>query len=121
MECKIGWRLVVVLLVLLVGLDLTLSEEAAKPKIPKIKTPVQKTPNTLIDDVPGDSLVHLVDEHEHVAVLFYNSLDKQTKKALSEMEGMETEDLDVEIVRIHDDAVAQEYEVDVTKLPVLVF
>ena len=33
-----------------------------------------------IADVPGENLVQLVDEHEHVAVLFYSSLDKSTKK-----------------------------------------
>ena len=33
-----------------------------------------------IADVPGENLVQLVDEHEHVAVLFYTSLDKGTKK-----------------------------------------
>ena len=33
-----------------------------------------------VADVAGENLVHLVDEHEHVAVLFYNSLDKSTKK-----------------------------------------
>ena len=33
-----------------------------------------------LSDVPGESLVQLVDEHEHVAVLFYSSLDKNTKK-----------------------------------------
>ena len=35
-----------------------------------------------IADVAGENLVHLVDEHEHVAVLFYNSLDKSTKKVI---------------------------------------
>ena len=73
-------------------------EKKAK-KIGKVKAPTPKTPNTLIDDVPGDTLVHIVDEHEHVAVLFYDKMDKKTKKVLSEMEEMETEDLDVKIVR----------------------
>ena len=58
-------------------------------------------------------MVHLVDEHEHVAVLFYDNLDKNTRKVkalssclvrfsykvLSEMGEMETAELDVEIVR----------------------
>ena len=34
-------------------------------------------------DVPGETLVQLVDEHEHVAVLFYSSLDKNTKKVIA--------------------------------------
>jgi hypothetical protein len=33
--------------------------------------------------VDGQGLVHLVDEHEHVAVLFYAKLDKATKKVSS--------------------------------------
>ena len=75
-------------------------EDATKPKkIGKVKPPTPKTPNTIIADVPGETLVHLVDEHEHVAVLFYDKLDKKTKKIISEMEEMETEDLDVHIVR----------------------
>ena len=54
-----------------------------------------------------------MDEHEHVAVLFYDNLDKNTRKVkalssclvrfsykvLSEMGEMETAELDVEIVR----------------------
>ena len=88
---------------LLLGLITSVALDSAtdpKPKkIGKVKAPVPKTPNTIIDDVPGESLVHIVDEHEHVVVLFYEKLDKKTKKVISEMEEMETEDLDVKIVR----------------------
>ena len=68
-------------------------------KIGKIKPPVAKTPNTIINDATGEQLEQITDEHEHVAVLFYEKLDKKTQKVLSEMEEMETEDLDVAIVR----------------------
>ena len=74
-------------------------QDATEKKIGKIKPPVAKTPNTIINDVSGEELVHIVDEHEHVAILFYEKLDKKTQKVLGEMEDMETEDLDVEIVR----------------------
>ena len=74
-------------------------QDATSKKIGKIKPPVAKTPNTIINDVSGEELIQIVDEHEHVAVLFYGNLDKKTQKVLSEMEDMETEDLDVEIVR----------------------
>ena len=74
-------------------------QDATEKKIGKIKPPVAKTPNTIINDVSGEELVHIVDEHEHVAILFYGNLDKKTQKVLGEMEEMETEDLDVEIVR----------------------
>ena len=76
-------------------------QDATEKKIGKIKPPVPKTPNTIINDVSGEELVHIVDEHEHVAILFYERLDKKTQKVLSEMEDMETEDLDVEIVRYY--------------------
>ena len=74
-------------------------QDATEKKIGKIKPPVPKTPNTIINDVTGEELVQIVDEHEHVAILFYEKLDKKTQKVLGEMEDMETEDLDVEIVR----------------------
>eukprot|EP00092_Neocalanus_flemingeri_P058940 GFUD01070340.1.p1 GENE.GFUD01070340.1~~GFUD01070340.1.p1 ORF type:complete len:2430 (-),score=751.56 GFUD01070340.1:121-7410(-) len=118
-----GSKLVFFLLLLLIEGGV-FEEDAAKPKqkkIGKIKAPTPKTPNTIIDDVPGETLVHIVDEHEHVAVLFYDQLDKKTKKVISEMEEMETEDLDVKIVRMKDDAIAAQYEVDTSKLPVLIF
>jgi hypothetical protein len=38
--------------------------------------------SVFVKDVDGQALVHLVDEHEHVAVLFYTQLDKTTKKVL---------------------------------------
>ena len=92
--------LLLLLFLLIEGGALEDDAVAKKPKkIGKVKAPTPKTPNTIIDDVPGENLVHLVDEHEHVAVLFYDKLDKTTKKVISEMEEMETEDLDVEIVR----------------------
>ena len=69
------------------------------PKIGKVKPATPKTPNTMIEEVAGEELTQLVDEHEHVAVLFYEKMDKATKKALAEMEEMETADLDVVIVR----------------------
>ena len=96
-----GLRYLVFLFLLLIEVG-ALEESAtdAKPKkIGKVKAPTPKTPNTIIDEVPGETLVHIVDEHEHVAVLFYDKLDKKTKKTIAEMEEMETEDLDVEIVR----------------------
>ena len=68
-------------------------------KIGKIKPPTPKTPNTIINDVSADDLIHIIDEHEHVAILFYDKMDKRTQKALLEMEDMETENLDVEIVK----------------------
>ena len=68
-------------------------------KIGRVKAPTLKTPNTIIDDVDEVRLNELLDEHEHVAVLFYSSLDKETNKILAEMQQMETEDLDLEIVR----------------------
>ena len=71
----------------------------AEKKIGKIKAPTPKTPNTIINDVTEEELVHIVDEHEHVAILFYEKMDKRTQKALMEMEDMETENLDVEIVK----------------------
>ena len=45
-------------------------------KIGKVKAPVQKTPKTVIEAVDATELLHILDEHEHVAVLFYSSLDK---------------------------------------------
>ena len=74
-------------------------QDTTGKKIGKIKPPVAKTPNTIINDVTGEEVVQIVDEHEHVAILFYEKLDKKTQKVLAEMEDMETEDLDVEIVR----------------------
>ena len=71
----------------------------AEKKIGKIKAPTPKTPNTIINDVTEEELVHIVDEHEHVAILFYEKMDKRTQKALMEMEDMETENLDVEVVK----------------------
>ena len=71
----------------------------ATKKIGKIKPPTPKTPNTIINDATGEELVQIIDEHQHVAVLFYEKLDKKTQKVLSQMEEMETEDLDVSIVR----------------------
>ena len=77
----------------------TAQQDATGKKIGKIKPPTPKTPNTIINDVTGEELVHIIDEHEHVAILFYDKLDKKTQKVFTEMEDMETEDLDVEIVR----------------------
>ena len=77
----------------------TTQQDATGKKIGKIKAPTPKTPNTIINDVTGEELVHIIDEHEHVAILFYDKLDKKTQKVFTEMEDMETEDLDVEIVR----------------------
>ena len=37
-----------------------------------------------VQDVDRQGLVHLVDEHEHVAVLFYANLDKTTKKVTNQ-------------------------------------
>ena len=74
-------------------------QDATEKKIGKIKPPVAKTPKTIINNVSGEELVQIVDEHEHVTILFYEKLDKKTQKVLGEMEEMETEDLDVEIVR----------------------
>ena len=71
----------------------------ATKKLGKIKPPTPKTPNTIINDATGEELVQIIDEHQHVAVLFYEKLDKKTQKVLSQMEDMETEDLDVSIVR----------------------
>ena len=71
----------------------------ATKKIGKIKPPTPKTPNTIINDATGEELIQIIDEHQHVAVLFYEKLDKKTQKVLSQMEDMETEDLDVSIVR----------------------
>ena len=68
-------------------------------KIGKVRPPVAKTPLTVINDVDEAVLHQLLDEHEHVAVLFYASLDKATKKAVQEMEQMNTEPLDLEVVR----------------------
>ena len=75
------------------------SLQDADKKIGKIKPPAPKTPNTIINDVTADDLIHIIDEHEHVAILFYDKMDKRTQKALMEMEDMETENLDVEIVK----------------------
>ena len=75
------------------------SLQDADKKIGKIKPPTPKTPNTIINDVTADDLIHIIDEHEHVAILFYDKMDKRTQKALMEMEDMETENLDVEIVK----------------------
>ena len=88
-----------ILLILSFLLTSSLSQDATEKKIGKIKPPTPKTPNTIINDVTEEELVQIVDEHEHVAVLFYDKLDKKTKKALLEMEEMETEDLDVQIVK----------------------
>ena len=77
----------------------SLEEATKEKKIGKIKPPTPKTPNTVINDVTAEELVHIVDEHEHVAILFYEKMDKRTQKVHMEMEDMETEDLDVEIVR----------------------
>ena len=71
----------------------------ATKKIGKVKPPTPKTPKTIINDATGEELVQIIDEHQHVAVLFYEKLDKKTQKVLSQMEEMETEDLDVSIVR----------------------
>ena len=71
----------------------------ATKKIGKIKPPTPKTPNTIINDATGEELIQIIDEHQHVAVLFYEKLDKKTQRVLSQMEDMETEDLDVSIVR----------------------
>ena len=68
-------------------------------KIGKVKAPLPRTPKTVIEDVDEVGLHHILDEHEHVAVLFYSDLDKLTKKIILEMEQMETEALDIEIVR----------------------
>ena len=45
-------------------------------KIGRVKAPVQKTPATVLEEVDATALHHLLDEHEHVAVLFYSTLDK---------------------------------------------
>ena len=74
-------------------------EERQTKKIGKIKPPTPKTPNTIINDATGEELELIVDEHEHVTVLFYEKLDKKTQRVLSQMEDMETEELDVAIVR----------------------
>ena len=68
-------------------------------KLGKVKAPVAKTPKTVIDDVDEDGLHQVLDEHEHVAVLFYSSLDKLTKKYILEMEQMDSNALDIEVVR----------------------
>ena len=51
--------------------------DAGEPelKIGRVKAPVQKTPATVLEEVDATALHHLLDEHEHVAVLFYSSLD----------------------------------------------
>ena len=77
----------------------SLEEATKEKKIGKIKPPTPKTPNTIINDITAEELEHIVDEHEHVAILFYEKMDKRTQKVHMEMEDMETEDLDVEIVR----------------------
>ena len=64
-----------------------------------MKSPTTKTPTTIVDDVDEARLTELLDEHEHVAVLFYESLNQKTNKVLAEMQEMETADLDLEIVR----------------------
>ena len=87
-----------VLLLVLVLTGLSSAQDATK-KIGKIKPPTPKTPNTIINDATGEELELIVDEHEHVTVLFYEKLDKKTQRVLSQMEDMETEDLDVSIVR----------------------
>ena len=86
-------------LLLLFALISSTEPQDATKKIGKIKAPTPKTPNTIINDATGEELVHIIDEHQHVAVLFYEKLDKKTQKVLSQMEEMETEDLDVAIVR----------------------
>ena len=86
------------LLILCSLISQTHPQDATK-KIGKIKPPTPKTPNTIINDVTGEELVQIIDEHQHVAVLFYEKLDKKTQRVLSLMEEMETEDLDVSIVR----------------------
>ena len=52
--------------------------DAGEPelKIGRVKAPVQKTPATVLEEVDATALHHLLDEHEHVAVLFYATLDK---------------------------------------------
>ena len=87
-----------VLLLVLVLTGLSSAQDATK-KIGKIKPPTPKTPNTIINDATGEELELIVDEHEHVTVLFYEKLDKKTQRVLSQMEDMETEELDVAIVR----------------------
>ena len=69
-------------------------------KLGKVKPPVAKTPKTVIEDVDEEGLHQILDEHEHVAVLFYSSLDRLTKKYILEMEQMDSESLDIEIVRL---------------------
>ena len=86
------------LLILCCLISHTQPQDATK-KIGKIKPPTPKTPNTIINDATGEELVQIIDEHQHVAVLFYDKLDKKTQRVLSQMEDMETEDLDVSIVR----------------------
>ena len=89
---------IALLLVLCALISCTEPHDATK-KIGKVKPPTPKTPKTIINDATGEELVQIIDEHQHVAVLFYEKLDKKTQKVLSQMEDMETEDLDVSIVR----------------------
>ena len=90
----------VLLTCLVVGAEKTAKKAADNPpKIGKLKPVAQKTPNTIIEDVTGEQLTHLLDEHEHVAVVFYDTLDKKVRKILAGMEQMETEHLDIDIVR----------------------
>ena len=95
MACSVKTTLLLAFCVL-VGL---VSSQDATKKIGKIKAPTPKTPNTIINEATEEELEQIVDEHEHVAVLFYEKLDKKTQRVLSEMEDMETEDLDISIVR----------------------
>ena len=98
MACKLLYLVLISCLI-----STSILEDVADKKsgrtIGKIKPPTPKTPNTIINDANEEELDQIVDEHEHVAVLFYDKLDKKTQKVLQEMEDMETEDLDVEIVK----------------------
>jgi len=80
-----------------------------------------KTPKTVIDDVDEDTLHGLLDEHEHVAIFLHAGIDALTEDILLEIEQMDTASLDLEIVRMENQKLAEDYGIDSTSLPALVF